>query len=71
MGVSLCRFNIFGVRTVFSMDACHLFPQCVLVVIPLTGSVQIWQLFRGPEVPRGKGGSDTTLKVVPDLFWRL
>ena len=32
---SLCGFNIFGVRSVFSMDACHLFPQSVLVVIHL------------------------------------
>ena len=34
---SLCEFSIFGVRAVFSMDACHVFPQCVLAVIPLIG----------------------------------
>lgn len=42
VGESLCRFNIFGVRTVFSMDACHLFPQCVLFVILLIGGALIW-----------------------------
>ena len=30
---------IFGARAVFSMDACHLFPQCMLAVIPLIGDV--------------------------------
>ena len=29
----------FGVKAVFSVDACHLFPQCMLAVIPLTGGV--------------------------------
>ena len=29
----------FGVRAVFSMDACHVFPQCMLDVIPLIGGV--------------------------------
>ena len=29
----------FGARAVFSMDACHLFPQCVLADIPLIGGV--------------------------------
>ena len=28
----------FGARAVFSMDACHLFPQC-MTVIPLIGGV--------------------------------
>ena len=37
VGPSLCGFNIFGVRTVFSADACCLFPQCVLAIIPLMG----------------------------------
>ena len=33
----MCGFNIFGVRAVFSMDACRFFPQRVLVVIPWMG----------------------------------
>ena len=40
MVVSLCSLhesNIFGVRTVFGMDACHIFPQGVLAVIALIG----------------------------------
>ena len=36
---SLCEFNIFGARSVFSMDACHLFPQCVLAISPLLAGV--------------------------------
>lgn len=42
VGVSLCRlcgFNIFGMKGVFSVDVCHLFPQCMLAVIPLIGGV--------------------------------
>ena len=42
VGVSLCSLhesNSFGARAVFSMDACHIFPQCVLAVIPLIGGV--------------------------------
>lgn len=38
VGVSLCRlcgFNIFGMKGVFSVDVCHLFPQCMLGVILL------------------------------------
>ena len=34
---SLCGFNIFGTRAVFSMDACCLFPQHVLAITPLMG----------------------------------
>ena len=30
---------IFGARAVFSMDDCHLFPGCMLTVIPLIGGV--------------------------------
>ena len=40
MCVALCilfEANIFGVRAVFNMDACHIFPLCVLVIIPLMG----------------------------------
>ena len=29
----------FGVRAVFSVDACCLFPQCILAIIPLIGGV--------------------------------
>ena len=36
---SLCGFNSFGKRKVFSMDVCHLFPQCLLAIIPLLGGV--------------------------------
>lgn len=31
---SLCGIYIFGVRVAFSIDVCHLFPQCMLAVIP-------------------------------------
>ena len=53
---SLCAFNIFGVRAVFSIDACRLFPQCVLVITPLIGGVQMWWLVPGPGVC-GNGSS--------------
>ena len=36
---SLHGFNIFGVKAVFSMDACRLFPLCMLAIIPLLGGV--------------------------------
>lgn len=36
---SLCGVNIFGVRSVFSMDASHLFPQFVLALIPFIRGV--------------------------------
>ena len=29
----------FGVRAAFSMDACHLFSQCMQAIIPLLGGV--------------------------------
>ena len=29
----------FGERAVFIMDACHLFPQCMLAIIPMVGGV--------------------------------
>ena len=32
-------FNIFGVGAVFSMDVSHIFPQCVLIIIPLIRGV--------------------------------
>ena len=36
---SLHGFNMFGVRIIFSMDACCLFSQCMLAIIPLIGAV--------------------------------
>ena len=42
VGVSLCRlcgFNIFGMKAVFSVDVCHLFPQYILAVNALIGSL--------------------------------
>ena len=44
VGMSLCSLHVnslifFGVKAVFSMDACHVFPQCILAVIPLIGGV--------------------------------
>ena len=38
MEVSLCRLcesNIFGMRAVFGMDACHIFPQSTLAIVSL------------------------------------
>lgn len=36
---SLCEFNIFGARAVFSMDACLIFPQGFLTNILLIRGV--------------------------------
>lgn len=36
---SLCESSIFSMRVVFSMDASHILPQCVLDVIPLIWGV--------------------------------
>ena len=36
---SLCGFNIFGGSAVFSVDDCHVFPHCMLAIIPLIGGV--------------------------------
>ena len=50
---SLCilhGFNILGARTVFSVDACLIFPQCVLAIIPLIGGVQMQWLVPTPGV---------------------
>ena len=41
---SLHGFNMFGVRIIFSMDACCLFSQCMLAIIPLIGGVTGVQL---------------------------
>ena len=35
---------MFGVRILFSMDACGLFSQCMLAIIPLSGGVTDVQL---------------------------
>lgn len=37
MRVSLCSLYEPVTRAVFSMVVCHIFPQCVLVIIPLIG----------------------------------
>ena len=29
----------FGARAFYSIDVCHLFPQCMLAIIPLIGGV--------------------------------
>ena len=42
VGSSLCslqKSNIFSASAVFNMDICHVFPQCVLAIIPLIGGV--------------------------------
>ena len=31
----------FGMRAVFGLDPCSLFPQCLLAIIPLIGGVQV------------------------------
>ena len=31
--------TFFGVRVVFSIDDCHLFPQCMLAIIHLIGGL--------------------------------
>ena len=36
---SLHGFNMFGVRIIFSMEACCLFSQCMLAIIPLIGDL--------------------------------
>ena len=38
---SLHGFNIFGLKAVFSMDVCSIFPQHVLTIIPLIGGVGV------------------------------
>ena len=46
------ELNILGVRAAFSMDAFHLFPQCVLAVIPLMGvcaDAAALMCFMGPK----------------------
>ena len=42
VGMSLCNFcmfNVFWCKDVFSMNVCHLFPQCMLVVVFLIGKL--------------------------------
>ena len=47
--VSLCLI-FFGVRAAFSMDFCHLFPQCMLAIIPLIAGVH-WILSSASPMP--------------------
>lgn len=78
MGASLCSsrgFNIFGTRAALSMDACQLFPQCVLVVNPLARGVQMWRLVTSPGF-LDSGGSlgtpreyATGVEVAHDASW--
>ena len=37
--VTLCRLCIFGVRAVFGVGACYVFPQGVLAIVLLMGSM--------------------------------
>ena len=37
--VSCVGLIFFGASIVFSIDDCHLFPQCMLAIIPLIGDV--------------------------------
>lgn len=42
VGGSLCSLfasDIFGVRAVFGMDACCIFPQSMLAIVPSIGGV--------------------------------
>ena len=48
----LYRFNCFWHGCCFGLDACCLFPQCVLAIIPLIGSGQV----HGPCVLLGRWG---------------
>ena len=62
MESSLCSFsgfNIFGARAVFSMEACCLFPQHVLVVIPLIAVCRCggWCLVLGILAAAGSSGT--------------
>ena len=44
---SLYGFNNFlCVRVAFSIDDCHLFPQCMLAIIPLIGGVSVVLVIR-------------------------
>lgn len=59
---NLCGFSVCGVRSVFSMDACRLFPQHVPAIIPLIVGMRMWRLVPGPEVLSSSGGSHAPLK---------
>ena len=50
VGMSLCRLRGFIFKFLyfllvrgifFSMDDCHLFPQCMLAIIPLIGGLTV------------------------------
>ena len=59
---SWCGFNtFFGVKAVFGLDLCHLFPQRVWADIPLIESVQVHSSYRLP----GHGGSSWLLVTGP------
>ena len=44
---------LFGVRAVFSIDACHLFPRCMLIIIPLIGMTDVVVTRPWPEYLMG------------------
>lgn len=60
--VAWCGFNIFGARDVFRMDACHLFPHCMLAIIPLLGGVQMQWLEPSPGILSSGGSSCAPLE---------
>ena len=45
---SLHESNFFGKKTVFSIDACCFFLQCVLAIIPMIGVMQVHSLHTLP-----------------------
>ena len=48
---SLCGFNIFNRRTIFSMDTCHFFPLHVLAIILLI-CCSVYKLCPTLQLPR-------------------
>ena len=44
---------LFGARVVFIVDVCHLFPQCMLVIIPLIGGLIIVVVTRALDIEQG------------------
>ena len=51
--VACVGLTFFGVRGVFGLDACHLFPQHVLAITPLIGGVQAYRC-TAPRLPGGQ-----------------
>lgn len=37
-------YDFFGMRDVFGLDACCLFPQCVQAIVPLLGGMKVYSL---------------------------